>query len=107
MGLDKAIEHRKKEEIAMKEFDLTVHVHVFLEDDEATEQTVRFLVEEDLRDKGWDADVVEPKHGEWKAHTFIDEDGEEYVGSYECSNCGLFTGPVKLNFCPNCGAKMY
>lgn len=42
----------------MKEFDLTLKVHVVLDDDESTEQTVRFLVEEDLRDKGWDADVT-------------------------------------------------
>ncbi|MBO6093436.1 MAG: hypothetical protein J6P40_07430 [Oscillospiraceae bacterium] len=42
-----------------KEFDvtLTVRVRTVLDDPEATEQTVRFLVEEDLRDKGWDADV--------------------------------------------------
>lgn len=44
---------------AEKEFDvtLTVKVKVVLDDPEATEQTVRFLLEEDLRDKGWDADV--------------------------------------------------
>ena len=43
-----------------KEFEvnLTVKVKVVLEDPEATDQTVRFLVEEDLRDKGWDADVT-------------------------------------------------
>ena len=39
------------------EVTLTVKVKVVLDDPEATEQTVRFLVEEDLRDKGWDADV--------------------------------------------------
>lgn len=36
---------------------LTVTIRAILDDPEATEQTVRFLVEEDLRDKGWDADV--------------------------------------------------
>ena len=61
---------------------------------------------QDLYDKCDLRYFVEQKHGEWKAHTFTAEDGEEYVGSYECSNCGLFTGPVKLNFCPNCGADM-
>lgn len=40
-----------------KAFELTVKVRVVLDDPEATEQTVRFLLEEDLRDKGWDADV--------------------------------------------------
>lgn len=39
------------------EVTLTVKVKTVLDDPEATEQTVRFLVEEDLRDKGWDADV--------------------------------------------------
>lgn len=39
------------------EVTLTVKVRVKIDDPEATEQTVRFLVEEDLRDKGWDADV--------------------------------------------------
>ena len=37
---------------------LTVKVKVVLDDPEATERTIRFLVEEDLRDKGWDADVT-------------------------------------------------
>ena len=37
---------------------LTVKVNAILDDPEAAEQTVRFLVEEDLRDKGWDADVT-------------------------------------------------
>ena len=36
---------------------LTVTVKVILDDPEATDGTIRFLVEEDLRDKGWDADV--------------------------------------------------
>lgn len=39
------------------EVTLTVKVRAVLDDTEATEQTIRFLVEEDLRDKGWDADV--------------------------------------------------
>lgn len=46
--------------IMEKEFEvtLTVKIKAVLNDPEATEQTVRFLVEEDLRDKGWDADVT-------------------------------------------------
>lgn len=36
---------------------LTVTVRATLDDPEATDSTIRFLVEEDLRDKGWDADV--------------------------------------------------
>ena len=45
------------EEYRELEVTLTVKVRANLTDPEATEQTVRFLVEEDLRDKGWDADV--------------------------------------------------
>ena len=47
----------KMEEYRELEVTLTVKVRANLTDIEATEQTVRFLVEEDLRDKGWDADV--------------------------------------------------
>ena len=39
------------------EVTLVVKVKAVLDDPEATNQTVRFLVEEDLRDKGWNADV--------------------------------------------------
>lgn len=44
-----------------KEFEVTlfVKVKVVLEDPEATTETVRYLVEEDLRDKGWEAEVCE------------------------------------------------
>lgn len=44
------------------------------------------------------ADVAVVKHGRW----ILREDG------YHCSNCdiqAIYTG-VKLNYCPNCGAKM-
>ena len=42
-----------------KKFEVTlmVKVSVVLDDPEASEQTVRFLVEEDLRDKGYDVEV--------------------------------------------------
>ena len=43
-------------------------------------------------------DAVEVLHGRW----ILQEDG------YHCSNCdiqAIYTG-VKLNYCPNCGAKM-
>lgn len=36
---------------------LIVTVRAILNDPEATDSTIRFLVEEDLRDKGWDTDV--------------------------------------------------
>ena len=42
-----------------KELDvvLKVKVHAMVIDLEATDQTIRFMIEEDLRDKCWDADV--------------------------------------------------
>ena len=45
------------EEYKKLDVELFVRVSVELDDPEASEQTVRFLVEEDLRDKGWNADV--------------------------------------------------
>ena len=41
-----------------KEFTVTLKAHIFLIDDKATESIVRYLLEEDLRDKGWDCEVV-------------------------------------------------
>ena len=49
------------------------------------------------------ADVVEVRHGEWKAV------GDRPRLLYECSECGetLYYGVVlHSNFCFNCGAKM-
>ena len=40
-----------------KEFTVILKAHIFLADDEATESTVRYLLEEDLRDKGWDCEI--------------------------------------------------
>lgn len=48
----------------MKEFEveLRVTVRCTLDDDEATEQTVRYLVEQDLEDNGFDCDVEVVEH---------------------------------------------
>lgn len=89
------------------EVTLTVKVKAVLEDSEATKQTVRFLIEEDLRDRGWDADVyvrnAEPvRHGKWRRDEF----------GARCGACGLyayrdkFDQPFESLYCPNCGAKM-
>ncbi len=40
-----------------KEFNVILKVHAVLEDNEASKQTVRYLIEQDLRDIGWDVDV--------------------------------------------------
>ena len=42
----------------IKEFDVTVKIHAIIEDmEETTDQTIRYLIEQDLRDAGWDVDV--------------------------------------------------
>lgn len=51
------------------------------------------------------ADVVEVKHGEW-VHEHI-SDGYAWV---MCSECGTTVHKIlinnRMNYCPNCGAKM-
>ena len=48
---------------------------------------------------------AEPKHGLW-----IKDDiklGDDYAAVLVCSECDKINwGMVKLNYCPNCGAKM-
>ena len=49
-------------------------------------------------------DVVEVKHGEW----VCEKDG--YHRIYECSLCKdkwSYGAILHMNYCPNCGAKMY
>lgn len=56
--LDSRYERRcSSENVKHFEVTLTVKVEVDVEDPEATENTIAFMVEEDLRDAGWDADV--------------------------------------------------
>ena len=51
------------------------------------------------------ADVEEVKHGQW-----IEVDDGVLIGNgkhIECSECGTWRkDKQKLNYCPNCGAKM-
>ena len=51
------------------------------------------------------ADVEEVKHGQW-----IEVDDGVLIGNgkhIECSKCGTWRkDKQKLNYCPNCGAKM-
>ena len=64
------------------------------------------------------ADVVEVRHGEWKAKLVLNISTNPYIGDeyYHqcavCSECGCKVDEViqkklkALNYCPNCGAKM-
>ena len=75
-------------------------------DDDATEETLRYAVEQDLEDAGFDVDVILLK--EQEAVKAV-ADGDSYI----CSNCGTLIGWVELypggveevkhKFCPECG----
>lgn len=60
----------------------------------------------------YNAPTIEPKQGEW-----IDNTSETWTPSKKCSKCGLvvhsvatdstdFHAKTKMNYCPNCGARM-
>lgn len=51
------------------------------------------------------SDVVEVRHGEWKATVLINTPGVFKTGAPHCSECKR-TAPHRTAFCPNCGAKM-
>ena len=50
-----------------------------------------------------DADVVEPKQGEW---IWTQYDGNPAIGNYHCSICRWLVPHDKYAFCPNCGVRM-
>ena len=87
-------------------------------DDDATEETLRYAVEQDLEDAGFDVDVAvlkeqEAKTGKWipiESPTGVKAFGvnEMTVMDVRCSVCGSeedvsFTG---YKYCPRCGTKM-
>lgn len=73
-------------------------------DDEATEETLRYCVEQDLEDAGFEVDVSllkeqEPKRAEWS------------TGRAHCPSCGeLFPKKKDMTlytrFCSFCGQKV-
>lgn len=75
-------------------------------DDEATEERLRYVVEQDLEDAGFDVDVALLKEQE-PVEPYTDDEG-----TCSCGNCGENVGyfpvgcstPQKLcEFCPECG----
>lgn len=70
-------------------------------DDESTEETLRFTVEQDLEDAGYDVDVYLLKEQEAKTPVECEHNGYWY---YTCPTCGnheeLFR---EWNYCPFCG----
>ena len=77
-------------------------------DDDATEETLRFAVEQNLEDAGFDIDVALLEEQE---AVEPDVDSE---GTCSCGNCGTTIGyyPVGCNvpeickFCPECGREV-
>lgn len=83
-------------------------------DDESTAETLRYCVEQDLEDAGFnviDSEVFklankvseqQPKTGHWKAH-----DTTFGRNIYYCTACGRSLEILyEYDFCPICGAKM-
>ena len=84
-------------------------------DDETTEETLRYSVEQALEDAGFEVDVSllkeqKAKTGtwQWKIHGKAESGGT--IGEAICDQCwkSTYATAVKgdLNYCPNCGAKM-
>lgn len=76
-------------------------------DDEATEEMLRYCVEQDLDDAGFDVDVSvvkEKPNGEWiPCRSSI----HPYGNDVKCSVCGHQMGSsFGYKFCPMCGADM-
>ena len=78
-------------------------------DDEASEETVRYVIEQDLEDAGFDVDVAllkeqEPVKPETVVRTGIREDPT--IQALICGNCHKIMGYVVCyNYCPWCGRK--
>ena len=83
-------------------------------DDDTTEETLRFAVEQDLEDAGFDVDVSLLKEQEPREWIYCEDDSGQ--DGYRCSGCGFFEPWYynytnhdfikKYQFCPSCGAKM-
>ena len=99
--------------MGMKDIKVTATLKVIVTgefyDFEASEETLRSCVEQDLEEVGFDVDVEllkeqKPKSGHW-----IFESQYCEAWSHTCSECGKrMTTAVNTfaNWCWNCGAKM-
>lgn len=71
-------------------------------DDDATEETLRYAVEQDLEDAGFDVDVSmlkeqQPKTGKWIPKGY---------GYGRCSECGATVGNRYVSiYCHRCGSR--
>ena len=71
-------------------------------DDEATEETVRYAIEQDLEDAGFDVDVALLK--EQKAYSPYKTNYD--LTHWRCGNCGNKIRYLKDSFCPHCGREV-
>lgn len=51
------------------------------------------------------ADVVEVRHGRWVEECVVDFN-KAFCSIFVCSNCGKKYRIPKMNYCPDCGARM-
>lgn len=73
-------------------------------DDEATEETLRYCVEQDLEDAGFDVDVELLKEQDAVEPKVIGENGFGHP-VHACGKCGhLIT--ESMNYCSWCGCKV-
>ena len=81
-------------------------------DNEASEETVRFFVEQYLEDSGFDVEVKLLKEQEERKGNYVPCKVKTPTGKWngeKCSVCGtkyIGSAPHQWKFCPDCGAKM-
>lgn len=71
-------------------------------DDDATEETLRYAVEQDLEDAGFDVDVSLLKEQEKTGHWIY----KKYDDMFMCSCCEKYSIRNDYPYCHWCGAKM-
>lgn len=82
-----------------------------LYDPDATEETIRYCVEQDLEDVGFDVSVELLKDQKAEGYWMQFDLREHATISAKCSCCGweahYYEDDVAgMSYCPNCGAKM-
>lgn len=79
---------------------LKLKVTAELYDNDATEETLRYLVEQSLKEAGFDVDVTVFENSCYARRALKE--------TYCCGNCGkeFPASDKKIKFCPYCGVKV-
>ena len=72
-------------------------------DDEASEETVRYMIEQDLEDAGFDVDVALLKEQEPVKPIHPENADEPW---FKCGSYGQWVDNSQFRFCPWCGKKV-